>query len=41
MFPVKQKLIFILTYYLGGLRAIKELTVVVLLEKGPVDLTFS
>ena len=38
MFPVKQKLIFILAYYLCGLHAVKELTVLVSLEKGSVDL---
>jgi hypothetical protein len=38
MFLVKQKLIFILPFYLGGLHAVKELTVVVSLQKGRVDL---
>jgi hypothetical protein len=35
---VKQKLILILASYLGELHEVKELTVVVSLEKGPVDL---
>jgi hypothetical protein len=38
MFPEKKKLSFILACNLSGLHAVKELTVVVSLEKGPVDL---
>jgi hypothetical protein len=35
---VKKKLSFILAYYLSGLHAVNNLTVLVSLEKGPVNL---